>query len=298
MKYNDLLKKLRHNIVWIALLTFGLLSAGEMLIGWAFPISFMPFGLAFSVTFNQYFAFISIWLSVVAWCVIFPKNRYILGKLKYARPERQTRRWLYGNTGRTLLIGLLIGFLTNGLCAAVAMLNGDIQIAFLQFDPLAAIVMFLAVFIQSSAEEVLCRGFMLERLREDFDHPWYAVIVVALFFGAIHLGNAGIGVMAFIDLVLFGILSGMMVICFDSLWMAMAYHAAWNYMQAIVLGLPNSGNVAVYSFYTLDMGTARNSFAYDTAFGIEGTVLSILLMALTCVGIWWLRRRRSEVASA
>ncbi len=48
----------------------------------------------------------------------------------------------------------------------------------------------------------------------------------------------------------------------------MAMHTAWNFMQNIVLGLPNSGANVPYSIFKLEEG-ASNSFFYDTGFGIE-----------------------------
>ena len=109
--------------------------------------------------------------------------------------------------------------------------------------------------------------------------------------------------MAVVDLVVTGLLFSAMVYYFDSLWMAMAAHAGWNFTQSILAGLPNSGNVVPYSVFKpnsgnvvpysvfkLDAAAARDSFFYNVAFGVEGTVPAIaiqavVLVALVAVGI-------------
>ena len=96
--------------------------------------------------------------------------------------------------------------------------------------------------------------------------------------------------MAVVDLVVTGLLFSAMVYYFDSLWMAMAAHAGWNFTQSILAGLPNSGNVVPYSIFKLDAAAARDSFFYNVAFGVEGTVPAIaiqavVLVALVAVGI-------------
>ena len=96
--------------------------------------------------------------------------------------------------------------------------------------------------------------------------------------------------MAIVDLVVTGLLFSAMVYYFDSLWMAMAAHAGWNFTQSILAGLPNSGNVVPYSVFSLDAASARDSFFYNVAFGVEGTVPAIaiqvvVLVALVAIGI-------------
>ena len=96
--------------------------------------------------------------------------------------------------------------------------------------------------------------------------------------------------MAVVDLVVTGLLFSAMVYYFDSLWMAMAAHAGWNFTQSILAGLPNSGHVVPYSVFRLDAASARDSFFYNVALGVEGTVPAItiqvvVLVALVAIGI-------------
>ena len=88
-----------------------------------------------------------------------------------------------------------------------------------------------------------------------------------------------------------GIFSGLLVYCFDSLWMAMAAHTAWNFLQSIVLGLPNSGIEVPYSVFKLDTATAANGFAYDIHFGLEAGLMAGLVELIGILLLIWLARR-------
>ena len=175
----------------------------------------------------------------------------------------------------------------NGAAILMAWMHGDIRMYFDKLELVPFIILFIAVFVQSAAEEMICRGFIYQRVLRTYRGKfWLAVIINSVFFGMIHLGNNGISAMAVVDLVVTGLLFSAMVYYFDSLWMAMAAHAGWNFTQSILAGLP----VVPYSVFKLDAAAARDSFFYNVAFGVEGTVPAIaiqavVLVALVAVGI-------------
>lgn len=196
-----------------------------------------------------------------------------------------------GNNILKFLFGILIGFVLNGVCILVAWLHGDIDIYFESFRPVSFMFIFAMVLIQSSAEELVCRGFLYQKLIKNFKNPAVAIVGNSLLFASGHLGNNGITILAFIDICLVGILFSLMVYYMDSLWCAFAVHTSWNFTQAIIFGLPNSGNPAVYSVFKIDLENSKNSFAYDVVFGIEGTVLSVIVIAAACVALYMWGRK-------
>ena len=232
-------------------------------------------------TAGLYFSFAGIWL-VLFLNALIKKNRPLF---------KAYGTGCKGNNAVNLLIGYLIGIGMNGAAILMAWMHGDIRMYFDKFELVPFIILFIAVFVQSAAEEMICRGFIYQRvLRTYRGRFWLAVIINSVFFGMIHLGNNGISAMAVVDLVVTGLLFSAMVYYFDSLWMAMAAHAGWNFTQSILAGLPNSGNVVPYSVFKLDAAAARDSFFYNVAFGVEGTVPAIaiqavVLVALVAVGI-------------
>jgi membrane protease YdiL (CAAX protease family) len=180
----------------------------------------------------------------------------------------------------------------NGAAILMAWMHGDIRMYFDKFEPVPFIILFIAVFVQSAAEEMVCRGFIYQRvLRTYRNRFWLALIINSVFFGMIHLGNNGISAMAVVDIVVTGLLFSAMVYYFDSLWMAMAAHAGWNFTQSILAGLPNSGNVVPYSVFRLDAASARDSFFYNVAFGVEGTIPAILIQVVVLAALVMIGRK-------
>lgn len=247
-------------------------------------LEFIPFmtGSDVMVTATLYFEFIGIWVLMILYMYLTPKNKPIL---------KAVGGTASGNDWLGLLIGIVIGFGLNALCILVAWLHKDIVLYFDSFQPLYLILIFIAVFIQSSAEELLCRGFLYQRLMRSYGKPVVAIVVNSLFFALMHLMNDGVTVLSLLNIFVVGVLFSLMVYYMDSLWCAMAAHAAWNFTQNILFGLPNSGIVVPYSVFRLEASTARNSFAYNVGFGIEGTLLADAILILACVGLYlWGRK--------
>jgi len=221
----------------------------------------------------QYLAFIGIWIVVLATFLIpwyRPMYKAISTKVK-------------GNNIKLLLFGLLIGGGTNALCAFAAYMNGDIHLYFDSFHPVSFVLIFLCVFVQSSAEELVCRCFLMQMLLRRHENPWIGIIGNAVLFSLLHVFNDGITPLALLSIVVIGIQYSLMVYYMDSIWCPFAAHASWNFMQNIVLGLPNSGMVSPYSVMKLDASTARDSWAYNVGFGVESTIFAVAIQVVICI---------------
>ena len=287
-------KKWYDNVLWICIISYAILFISET-IGGLF-ISRLVKGLftsglirgdVYIYTFIMYILFIDIWIGVLFVLFVFKSNHYIIDKI-----TTKTK----GNNMANLFWGLFIGFVLNGLCALIAMINGDFTLRFSQFEIFRAFGLFFAVFVQSSAEELLCRGFMYQRLLKSTNSPAFAIIFNSLFFAALHLFNNGMSILPFYCILIFGVLTSMIVYYFDSLWMVMGLHAMWNFTQSILFGLPNSGINVPYSIFKIG-GSVKGSFAYNPIFGLEGTILSSVLMTICCVVLylWKSKKNKEEV---
>lgn len=286
-------KKWYDNVLWICIISYAILFISET-IGGLF-ISRLVKGLftsglirgdVYIYTFIMYILFIDIWIGVLFVLFVFKSNHYIIDKI-----TTKTK----GNNMANLFWGLFIGFVLNGLCALIAMINGDFTLRFSQFEIFRAFGLFFAVFVQSSAEELLCRGFMYQRLLKSTNSPAFAIIFNSLFFAALHLFNNGMSILPFYCILIFGVLASMLVYYFDSLWMVMGLHAMWNFTQSILLGLSNSGNNVPYSIFKIG-SSVKGSFAYNPIFGLEGTILSCVLMTACCVALYlWKSKKKVEM---
>ena len=285
-------KKWYDNVLWICIISYAIIYIceiiGVLLTAVLVKVLFTS-GLdksnAYIYTFIMYIQSIYVWIGVLFVLFVFKSNHYIIDKI-----TTKTK----GNNMAYLFWGLFIGFLLNGLCALIAMINGDFTLRFSQFEIFRAFGLFFAVFVQSSAEELLCRGFMYHRLLKSTNSPTFAIIFNSLFFAALHLFNNGMSILPFYCILIFGVFASMLVYYFDSLWMVMGLHAMWNFTQSILFGLPNSGINVPYSIFKIG-DSVKGSFAYNPTFGLEGTILSCALMTICCVALYlWKSKKNKE----
>lgn len=242
-----------------------------------------------AVTAAMYLSFIGIWTLTLLYLRFTKKNRPIL---------QAVGRNAAGNNWKNLLLGTALGFGLNGICILAAWINKDISLYYDSFRPVSFVIIFIAVFVQSSAEELVCRGFLYQRLRRSYQNPAVAIIGNSMLFALLHLTNEGVTILSVLNIFIVGILFSFIVCYMDSLWCAMAMHASWNFTQNILFGLPNSGIVSPYSVFRLDTAAARDSFAYNVGFGIEGTLFAdmVLVLACICMYLWGRKTGRKPVS--
>ena len=168
-----------------------------------------------------------------------------------------------------------------------AMMHGDIHLYFDRFDFLSFLILFVAVFIQCAAEEIMCRGFIYHRVLRTYRGQYLlAALVNGVFFGLVHITNNGATPTAIIYIIVCGIQYSAMVYYFDSVWMAMGAHAGWNFTQSILAGLPNSGNVFPYSIFRLDAATATE---------VPAIIMGIMLTAVIVVIGRKMKREHTDI---
>lgn len=229
-----------------------------------------------------YAMFIGEWIVFLLAGLINKKQRYIYSRLKVRKEKVKV----------SLLVGFVTGFGLNLLLAVFAVLHGDIKLNFNGFNIGMVLLFIVCVTIQSGAEELSSRWFQLEKVLAYLPSlPVVAILANAICFGMMHAGNSGAGILPVVELGITGILYSLIVYYFESFWGAVIAHSGWNFCQSILLGLPNSGNVSEYSVFKLDTASARNSIFYNTEFGIEGSIVSIIFMILACLAVFWFGRK-------
>ena len=233
----------------------------------------------------MYVAFLGIWIIVLPLCGIFKSNRPILRQLA---PNKN------GNNLKGILAGLLLGFGANGICILISVLMGDIHLYFNEFNPILFFVFLLFVAVQSGAEELLTRVYLYQKLRRRYKSPLVAIIGNSLFFTVLHLFNDGITVISVLEIFASGIIFSLLVYYYDSVWAAIMMHTAWNFTQNIAFGLPNSGMVSEYSLFKLEAASAQNGLFYNVGFGVEGSVGSLIILALIIAAIIIINRGKPE----
>lgn len=269
--------------------TIGMIVAGQLI---GSLIISIPHGILINnkpevitnawITGESYLLFIGIWIVALAFMFISKKSRPII-KVIGTKSS--------GNTCKKFLFGILLGFFLNGVCALAAWVHHDIYLVYIGFQPVSFILIFLCVLVQSSAEEFICRGFLYQKGLQYFNNPVIAILANAMLFGILHMFNNGVTILSIINIFLAGLMFSLIVYYTDSIWCAFGVHTAWNFTQNILLGLPNSGSVALYSVFKLDVSRAKDSFAYNVNFGIEGTMIADVVLLLACIAVYaWGRK--------
>ncbi|MBR6452093.1 MAG: CPBP family intramembrane metalloprotease [Lachnospiraceae bacterium] len=202
-----------------------------------------------------------------------------------------------GNTLKMFLIGIAAGFVMNGSCILVSVLRKDIS---LYYDPSPLICLLagvVSVLIQASSEELLCRHIMQRHLRRRYGKAWLEILLPSALFSALHLMNPGAGVISTLSIFVSGVLFGAIICYYDSFWLVCGLHAMWNITQNLLFGLPNSGIVMPLTVFRLDAAAAQDSFSYNVAFGVEGSLMSLLVLLLGAGIVIFLGERKKRRAS-
>jgi len=141
-------------------------------------------------------------------------------------------------------------------------------------------------------EELLFRGILF-RWIEEFGGSWFALLVTSALFGVAHILNPGATwFSSFAIAVEAGVLLGGAYMLTRSLWMPIGLHAAWNFTQGAIFGVPVSGGPS--------SGLLRSTLSGPTllsggSFGLEASLIAVVICA--GAGIWfvWLALKRGEL---
>ncbi|MCS6862268.1 MAG: CPBP family intramembrane metalloprotease [Abditibacteriales bacterium] len=205
------------------------------------------------------------------------------------------------SAGRQLCAGLLTGAGAVIGLFAILVLTGDVRvrgwavsnISFIStvFILLAYLLLFA---VQSGAEEIVCRGYLLQTVMEVWK-PWVSVTVISLFFGALHLLNPGASVVGFLQNVLIGVVFSLAYLKTRALWFPIGMHIAWNFTLGTVVSLPVSG---IETFRLLNVETVGSPLMTGGRYGLEASLLTLIGTVVGCgVGIVWLRANSASEES-
>jgi hypothetical protein len=93
------------------------------------------------------------------------------------------------------------------------------------------------------SEEFSFRGYMQSTLASGMGF-WPAAIVLAILFGAIHLGNPGEAKYGAVMAGLFGLVAAFSLRRTGTIWFAIGMHASWDWGETYLYSVPDSGLLA------------------------------------------------------
>lgn len=192
------------------------------------------------------------------------------------------------------LLGLVVG---AGMFALAALVAGkSITITWNQASLSLIAVYFVAFLIQGMSEEMLCRGYLMMSIARRSNIA-LAVLINSIAFGLLHLSNNGFSLLAFCNILLFGIFASIVFIKRGSIWAAAAIHSAWNFVQGCVFGIPVSGMPTTPSFLQTTLTTGKAAELWNGgSFGLEGGLAVTIVLTAFCILGLLLPAKKTEIA--
>ena len=148
---------------------------------------------------------------------------------------------------KQILRGLLLGALLIGLVFVVEWRAGWIEVqgfAWQARSPILILGNLLASFTMMTLvavyEELSFRGYILQNLNAD----WSAIVAVvasSVLFSLFHGLNPNVTWLALFNIFLAGILLSVCYFITKELWLPIAFHFSWNFVQGPILAFPVSG---------------------------------------------------------
>ena len=235
------------------------------------------------ILYYELFSFVFILLLFIFWVKVIEKNS--LSTLGFVK-----RNWL-----KYLGWGILLSLLQMGVIALVYQVGGigTFELNELSLEPILFILgLFPFWLLQGGTEEVATRGWLLTRIAARTNLP-LAIAISSSLFGILHLGNSGVTVLSVLNIVLDGVLAGLLFIYTDSIWLVVAQHGTWNYVQGNLLGFQVSGTGADASIFSFTMGTGPD-WLTGGEFGAEGSIITTLVLLLSVLIVYLLGERNER----
>ncbi|CAN5258582.1 type II CAAX endopeptidase family protein [soil metagenome] len=193
---------------------------------------------------------------------------------------------------KNLMLGTLIGVILQSLTVLVIYLNNGFQVV--SVNPISFIIIpFTVAFTVAIFEEILIRGIVF-RIVEEKLGSYISLILSAIIFGALHLMNKESSfISAACVAVEGGLLLGAAYIYSRNLWLPIAIHFAWNFMQSGIFGAITSGNEKTNSLLTTQM--TGPELITGGAFGPEGTIQATLFCLIATIILMYVNVKRNKL---
>ncbi|MXW16881.1 MAG: CPBP family intramembrane metalloprotease [Gemmatimonadetes bacterium] len=184
--------------------------------------------------------------------------------------------------GRGLLLGTLLGvaFVLPAVAIAIGLgglrygLEGGTVIEYAATGMWTGLILLPA----AASEEIAVRGYPLRVLLDRWG-PWPALAVTSAAFSVLHGANPNVGRMALLNIVLAGVLLGLLCLKTGDLWWATGVHTGWNLATGFVADLPVSG-LELVDAPLIEVSAIGTAWVTGGDFGLEGGLSATVALAL------------------
>lgn len=193
-----------------------------------------------------------------------------------------------------LIFGIALGVLLQSLTIFVIYIKGGYSIVSL--NPILFLIPPLAMaFTSAIVEEILIRGIIF-RITEEKLGSYFALLISAILFGAMHLGNPNSSLTVAIGLAIqAGLLLAAAYIYSRNLWFPIAIHFAWNFTQSAIYGANVSGTTMAKTLITSKIEGAE--WFTGGQFGPEGSIQATAFCFIATVILLILSHKEGKIIS-
>jgi uncharacterized protein len=189
-------------------------------------------------------------------------------------------------------LGVLLAIALSVLTIAIGMFTGTLRLldnGFALFPAAQVLITLMLSGILALAsgfgEEIAFRGYLQSRITARYNAT-VAVIIVAVFFALSHpVTDVDNPLLYMITAVMVGILFGMIFARTGSLWMSIALHTAWNYVQIAVLAVRNSPDERFFG---------APLFVFENISATTQAILELAVVSAAVLFVLWLATPRTS----
>lgn len=149
------------------------------------------------------------------------------------------------------------------------------------------------------SEEVWYRGYVFQNVKRGWGMV-VGIVASALLFGGLHLLNPNAEIFGGVNNMLSGVVWALGMLWFGSLWFPIGWHAAWNFTQFFIVGLPNSGftvsDLGLDGITLLVSELSGPHWLVGGEFGMEASVVDTIVLVVAIVVMYVLKQRQPKEA--
>jgi len=206
--------------------------------------------------------------------------------------NRKITEFSKNNIVRNITIGIILGVILQSLTILVIYLKGGYSV--ISINPVLFIIPPLTMaFTSAIFEETLMRGIIF-RIPEEKLGSYFALIISAILFGALHFANPNSSLTSAIGLAIqAGLLLAAAYIYSRNLWFPIAIHFAWNFTQSAIFGANVSGNTNSKTLITSKIEGAE--WFTGGQFGPEGSIQATLFCLIPTITLLVLSHKEGKI---
>ena len=186
----------------------------------------------------------------------------------------------------SLLVGLIAA--CGGYSFGTLVLHGSSL-----FD--GAALWALAFILVGLSEEFLFRGYPQYTLARGIGF-WPAAVCLSLVFGAAHLGNPGEGTVGAANVAVTGLVFALALRRTGNLWLAVGWHASFDFGETFLFSVPNSGYV--FDQHLSSAVLHGKTWLTGGTVGPEGSVFGFLTLGISALLIHYLFPAKKRLRNA